>query len=123
MPPRAPWRRQGGADSNEEPLVSQPLGNLSTSTRHHFIATTSEFVGTFLFLLFALGGTHVVNSASDGGIPLNANPSKLLYIALCFGMSLGVNVWAFFRIGGGKLFRWPPALDHPIYPKFLVGMY
>ncbi|PSR80961.1 aquaporin-like protein, partial [Coniella lustricola] len=65
--------------------------------RAHAAATFSEFVGTFLFLFFALGGTHVVNTASG----VTDSASQLVYISLCFGMSLAVNVWAFFRIEGG----------------------
>ncbi|KAI2634184.1 hypothetical protein GGS26DRAFT_590029 [Hypomontagnella submonticulosa] len=30
-----------------------------------------------------------------------ADPAKLLFISLCFGMSLAVNAWVFFRISGG----------------------
>jgi aquaporin related protein len=59
-----------------------------------------EFTGTILFLFFALGGTQVVNNlpvkpGADGKI------QQLLYISLCFGFSLAVNVWVFFRISGG----------------------
>jgi aquaporin related protein len=63
----------------------------------------SEFAGTFMFLLFAFGGTNAVNLAPADGQPadLSANPAKLQYIALCFGMSLAVNAWTFFRISGG----------------------
>ncbi len=41
-----------------------------------------EFAGTFLFLLFAFGGTNVVNTAPLQGQPVDnaANPAKLLYI-------------------------------------------
>ncbi|RYP52159.1 hypothetical protein DL768_002601 [Monosporascus sp. mg162] len=63
----------------------------------------SEFAGTFMFLLFAFGGTNTVNSAPLDGRSENlaANPSKLVFICLCFGMSLAVNAWTFFRISGG----------------------
>lgn len=57
-----------------------------------------------MFLLFALGGTNVVNTAPPAGqnaVDLSANPSKIMYIALVFGMSLAVNVLVFFRISGG----------------------
>lgn len=119
MPPRnLPWqkRTQSTTDSNEEALVSRPLGQrLPGNLKAHFAAIVSEFVGTFLFLLvslpghvrsidasrtlttsshrqFALGGTHVVNTTS-GPAPANQDPAKLLYISLCFGVSLAVNVW------------------------------
>jgi aquaporin related protein len=59
-----------------------------------------EYTGTILFLFFALGGTQVVNN-----IPVNpgadGKTQQLLYISLCFGFSLAVNVWVFFRISGG----------------------
>ena len=53
--------------------------------------------------MFALGGTNVVNAAPKEAQPadLAANPAKILYISLCFGMSLAVNAWVFFRISGG----------------------
>lgn len=64
--------------------------------RGHFVAMTGEFVGTFLFLFFALGGTQVANS-----LPNTTNSEPLMYIALSFGFSLLVNVWVFYRVSGG----------------------
>ncbi|KAH6661333.1 aquaporin-like protein, partial [Truncatella angustata] len=71
--------------------------------RHHFVAAVSEFVGTFMFLFFAFGGTQAVNTAPDDGQPwdLAANPARLLFISLSFGISLAVNAWVFYRISGG----------------------
>ena len=66
-----------------------------------FVAGIAEFVGTFLFLFFALGGTSAVNTAGDPNEVLASNPAKLLYICLCFGFSLAVTVWMFFRVSGG----------------------
>lgn len=80
-----------------------------------------EFVGTFLFLFFAFAGTMAAKSASLPYQPGNyqlpnstllfapetdpktflPSPELLLYVALCFGFSLGVNVFAFYRISGG----------------------
>jgi len=80
------------------------LGHLPTTLKGHIVAAVGEFVGTFMFLLFALGGTNVVNTAPAQGAnatDLAANPSKIMYIALVFGMSLVVNAWVFFRISGG----------------------
>lgn len=57
------------------------------------------------FLAFA--GTQVANTpdlaAGDDAtsIPQGPNPSQLLYISLCFGFSLAVNAWIFFRVTGG----------------------
>jgi len=75
------------------------------SFRNHFIATSAEFTGTTLFLFFAFSGTQVAllstppNSLNVVGSP--SDPAQLLYIALCFGFSLAVNAWVFFRISGG----------------------
>ena len=66
---------------------------------------TGEYVGTVLFLFFALGGTQVANNIqTSAGIPqdqVGSNPPQLLYISLSFGFSLAVNAWVFFRISGG----------------------
>ncbi|KAI0146964.1 aquaporin-like protein [Xylariaceae sp. FL1272] len=79
------------------------LHRLPLNVKNHLVATMSEFAGTFMFLLFAFGGTNVVNTAPKQGQPtdLAADPAKLLFISLCFGMSLVVNAWVFFRISGG----------------------
>jgi aquaporin related protein len=80
------------------------LDVLPKNVKGHVVACVGEFVGTFMFLLFALGGTNVVNTAPPEGqnaVSLAANPSKIMYIALVFGMSLTVNAWVFFRISGG----------------------
>ena len=105
---RVPWKnRHEQLPSDKETTVSRrvPLLNfLPTRIKAHVVACAGEFVGTFLFLLFAFGGTNVVNTAPAEGAnatDLAANPAKLLYIALCFGMSLAVNAWVFFRISGG----------------------
>lgn len=66
--------------------------------RKHLIAASGEFVGTFLFLFFAFGGTQVANTIRNSSQP---DSSQLLYIALSFGFSLGVTAWAFYRISGG----------------------
>lgn len=104
---RLPWKRRRDQLPNEnETLVSRhvPLiGFLPLAVKNHLVAMMAEFVGTFLFLLFALGGTNVVNAAPADAQPadLAANPAKILFISLCFGMSLAVNAWVFFRISGG----------------------
>lgn len=105
---RVPWKNRkeqlpSGAESHVARRVPL-LHHLPTKVKGHLVACTGEFVGTFLFLLFAFGGTNVVNTAPAEGqnaINLAANPAKLLYISLCFGMSLAVNAWVFFRISGG----------------------
>lgn len=66
-------------------------------------------LGTFLFLLFAFGGTQAAKVNWDYAAPNPAhNPTKavaspdlLLYIAVAFGLSLTVNVFVFYRVSGG----------------------
>ncbi|KAL8899762.1 MAG: hypothetical protein Q9207_006033 [Kuettlingeria erythrocarpa] len=81
------------------------LDFLPNAARNHFIAMAGEFAGTFLFLFFAFTGTQVANSqtqsATSTTIAQGSNPAQLLYISLCFGFSLAVNAWVFFRISGG----------------------
>lgn len=80
-------------------------GGRENAVRNHFIAMCGEFAGTFLFLFFAFTGTQVANSQTQGStsttIAQGSNPAQLLYISLCFGFSLAVNAWVFFRISGG----------------------
>lgn len=105
---RVPWKsRDAQLPSDSETHVSRrvPLLDwLPTKIKAHVVACAGEFVGTFLFLFFALGATNVVNTApaeGDNAEVLSANPAKLMYISLAFGMSLAVNAWVFFRISGG----------------------
>jgi aquaporin related protein len=76
------------------------------------IAMIGEFVGTCLFMIFALGGTNVAltpattitgqtAAGEEGSAASTVNTSNLLYIALSFGFSLAVNAWIFFRVSGG----------------------
>ncbi|KAL7417984.1 aquaporin-like protein [Mrakia frigida] len=83
-----------------------PPGTRRTAIKKHFVAALGEFVGTTLFIFFAVGGTSVANTPASSGsateaINTNVNPSQLLYISLAFGLSLAVNAWVFFRISGG----------------------
>ena len=104
---RLPWRsRKEQLPRDDETIVSRRvplLGLLPLPVKNHLVAMIAEFTGTFMFLLFALGGTNVVNAAPVDAQPsdLAANPAKILFISLCFGMSLAVNAWVFFRISGG----------------------
>ncbi|KAF1356198.1 aquaporin-like protein, partial [Delphinella strobiligena] len=79
--------------------------SLPDTIRNHAIAMIGEFVGTLLFLFLALSGTQTANNIhTSSGLTLaeaGSNPQQLLYISLCFGFSLAVNAWTFFRISGG----------------------
>lgn len=93
---------------------SKPLSNssLSSKWREELVATVAEFTGTSMFLFFAFGGTQIANSAVEFSDSLTTaqdkseaiqapNTSALLYSSLCFGFSLMINVWVFFRVSGG----------------------
>ncbi|KAJ4309611.1 Aquaporin-1, partial [Neodidymelliopsis sp. IMI 364377] len=93
------------AELSDKELRLPLLKKLPDNIRNHFVAMCGEYVGTVLFLWFALSGTQVANSIpSTGGQTVaeaGSNPQQLQYIALCFGFSLAVNAWVFFRISGG----------------------
>ncbi|KAI0378310.1 aquaporin-like protein [Hypomontagnella monticulosa] len=95
---RRPWENPRDVDSQKSRRLKL-LNVLPLTVKNHIIAAMSEFAGTFMFLLFAFGGTNAVNTNLPGDPP--ADPAKLLFISLCFGMSLAVNAWVFFRISGG----------------------
>ncbi|PYI11906.1 aquaporin-like protein [Aspergillus sclerotiicarbonarius CBS 121057] len=99
------WFRKRSADGRTAPMFSStpsqlPMLHLPDTVRNNFIAVVGEFVGTFLFLFFSFAGTQVSNTPKpvDGAPP---NTQNLLFSALCFGFSLMVNVWAFYRVTGG----------------------
>lgn len=54
------------AQSIEERRI-QLLNFLPLPVKNHVVAVASEFAGTFMFLLFALGGTNAVNQAPQQG--------------------------------------------------------
>ncbi|KAI4859527.1 aquaporin-like protein [Hypoxylon rubiginosum] len=95
---RKPWQHAKKDSHLTNSNWLKLLDVLPLAAKNHLIAVMGEFAGTFLFLFFAFGGTNAVNvNAGEGP----ADPAKLLYISLCFGMSLAVNAWVFFRISGG----------------------
>lgn len=93
------------AEFRDEELRIPFANRIPIDVKNHFVAMCGEYVGTVLFLFFALSGTQVANSihTSSGATvqETGANPQQLQYIALCFGFSLAVNAWDFFRISGG----------------------
>ncbi len=108
------------------PINKMPgFGWLPHSVRNHFVAMAGEFVGTFLFLFFALSACQVANSSTPSqdesklSQPTAANPAQLLYISLAFGFSLAVNVWVFFRISGG-LFNPAVSIKKLFFPLYLA---
>ncbi|GAA6014668.1 hypothetical protein JCM10207_006896 [Rhodosporidiobolus poonsookiae] len=90
-------------------------GTLQHNVKSHLVGMAAEFIGTTLFLFFALGGAQVASTAATsvaGGtqrsdsvdsVAAVANTSNLLYIAFSFGLSLAVSVWIFAPLSGGLL--------------------
>ncbi|KAK5123784.1 hypothetical protein LTR85_002420 [Meristemomyces frigidus] len=80
---------------------------MNSSMKNHFVAAVGEFVGTTMFLFIAFAGTQVANAGTTTSSQTTTNastgfsPVVLMYISVCFGFSLMVNVWIFFRISGG----------------------
>ena len=110
--------------------------NHSRSTRHgravknHFVAASSEFVATFLFLYFGFAAHLMAVEQTDAVAPANGQKSAqtIVYIALGYGLSLLVMVWAFYRISGGLfnlvvsvLLFFPPLLSLLWYFVMLEG--
>ncbi|KAK4169783.1 putative aquaporin [Cladorrhinum sp. PSN259] len=102
----APTRPGAGIRMNSLAGALPMLTNPST-TRNNLTAFLGEFVGTFLFLFFSFAGTQIVTSqpsqfvAGTNDQVAVPNSSNLMFISLCFGLSLMANVWAFYRVTGG----------------------
>jgi hypothetical protein len=102
-------KAMGEKHSFEKPMGGfvQPRNAADTSAiRGHFVAASGEFVGTFMFLLFAFLGHQMsasqqVATAHDG---TNSNQT-IVFIGMSYGLSLLVTAWTFYRISGG-LFRY-----------------
>ena len=92
----------GGHTLQHQPSPFDPeaRGGHWETLRAHLVAMSGEFVGTTLFLWFALSAAQV--TAMSNPDPSGAlAPDGILFIALAFGFSLAVNAWAFYRISGG----------------------
>jgi len=97
-----------GADSENASLnVGSRVPLKQNIPRDYALAVFGEFLGTFLFLFFAFGGTQAVkiNHSGSGTLPKDPtsaipSPDLLLYVSICFGFALTVNVWVFYRVTG-----------------------
>lgn len=95
-----------------EPYELEPNGptvhffaRMKDTVRGHIVAMISEFLGTFMFLFFSYAAAQIGNEKEDS-LPLFNAPKglsllQISYIASVFGLSLGVNVWIFYRVSGG----------------------
>lgn len=96
-----------------EPLEMEPtppkvpfFQRMNAGSRGHLIAAMAEFIGTFMFLFFAYAAAQIGNEKADTLRPLFEEPGlsllQITYISAVFGISLGVNVWIFYRVSGGQ---------------------
>lgn len=95
-----------------EPLELRPseprswiFRRMNPTLRGHVIAMMAEFLGTFMFLFFSYAAAQIGNEKSDLLRPILEKPGlsllQISYISAVFGLSLGVNVWIFYRVSGG----------------------
>lgn len=96
-----PFSNRAIAQAEPQDDTAQPGGlfaNLATDLH----AAALEFVGTTTFLTLAFGGVQA-SAAEDGsvGATVSTGVNRIMYIALCFGFSLLVSAWLFFRVTGG----------------------
>lgn len=99
----SPTTPKAEAKEKSRALADNFRENVPKTIRADLVNMLSETVGTFSFMLTALGCTAVVDSAEStrqASGELAADPAKMLFIALGWGMSIAVNAWVFFRISG-----------------------
>ncbi|KAB5571949.1 aquaporin-like protein [Coniochaeta sp. 2T2.1] len=91
--------------SAEKPFKMAPRGRRQPFKPFatHLIAALAEFVGTFMFLFMSFAGQlmAVGQATSFVGQDRTSSSETVLIIALAYGLSLLVSVWAFYRISGG----------------------
>ncbi|TDZ14299.1 Aquaporin-1 [Colletotrichum orbiculare MAFF 240422] len=87
-----------------EPSVDDPghhQGHL-TSIQKHLVASSGEFIGTFIWLWTSYAGhlmaRHQAPGEAPGGGMLHGT---LVATALAYALPLLANIWAFYRISGG----------------------
>lgn len=95
-----------------EPVDAEPNGptvnffkTVNATARGHAVAMIAEYIGTIMFLFFSYAAAQIGNEKVDTLRPVLVQPGPSLlqisFISAVFGVSLGVNVWIFFRVSGG----------------------
>ena len=70
--------------------------------RNDMVATLAEFVGTFLWLLFAFAICQIANIVPTGDAePVIPTTLRVFYIGMGFSVSLTIVCWLFYRVSGG----------------------
>ena len=96
-----------------------PRQGLFASLKDDLFAALLEFVGTTVFLTLAFGGVQAsAAEAGSAGATVSTGVDRIMYIALCFGFSLLVSAWLFFRVTGG-LFN--PNVSTALFLSGVIG--
>lgn len=75
---------------------------MPSRARNDMVATLGEFVGTFLWLLFAFAICQIANIVPPGDTePVIPTTLRVFYIGLGFSVSLTITCWLFYRVSGG----------------------
>ena len=96
------WPQSGIVDDAQ--LAPPPSGRtgLFANIRSDLYAALLEFVGTTCFLTLAFGGVQAsAAEAGSAGASVSTGVNRIMYVSLCFGFSLLVSAWLFFRVTGG----------------------
>lgn len=82
------------------------FSRMNATVRGHVISSLAEFTGTFMFLTFSFMAAQIGNEKTDTLKPALQQAGlsllQITYIASVFAVSLGVNVWVFYRVSGGQ---------------------
>jgi hypothetical protein len=111
------WGQTGSA-SDAKPSTPRRTG-LFANIRDDLHAACQEFIGTTVFLTLAFGGVQA-SAAEDGssGATVSTGVNRIMYISLCFGFSLLVSAWLFYRVTGG-LFN--PNVSTALFLTGIIG--
>ncbi|KAG0643642.1 aquaporin-like protein [Tuber brumale] len=97
----------GGDSENASLKVGLRAPLKQNIPRDYALIMCGEFLGTFLFFFLAFGATQAAKINHSGSGPSPKDPTRavptpelLLYLAICAGSALTVNVWVFYRVTG-----------------------
>jgi aquaporin related protein len=73
------------------------------SIHNNLVVAVGEFIGTFMFLLFAFLGHSMAVASAPTYTPGSIAPTNdtVIYIALSYGLGLLVTAWTLYRVTGG----------------------
>ncbi|OCF34309.1 hypothetical protein I317_04170 [Kwoniella heveanensis CBS 569] len=108
-----PFANLGNSEKHSRSTSSAPKSGMFAEIKNDLIAMAGEFIGTILFLLFALGAVQTANANTSANLtqsddqsgtePTGSDSNKLLtyyYISAAFGLSLFATASIFYRFTG-----------------------